>query len=94
MLTGVSNQQYISVVLVNAKVSTGAIGNVIGPQMGVLIGDINGDGQAHSGDLILMKRQMLQSVNNNRGTSDFREDVNADGNVDSGDLMMISNAIL
>ena len=42
-LSGVNNQQYISVNLLGAKDNTGAIGDIVGPQMGVLVADTNAD---------------------------------------------------
>jgi hypothetical protein len=81
-LTSVSNQQYVSVALVNAKDSTGAIGDVVGPQMGVLIGDTNADGFVNSADIGQTKSQSGQSVI----SSNFREDLNADGFHNSADI--------
>jgi Dockerin type I domain len=62
--------------------------------MGVLLGDVNGDGQVDSADLIKVKQQTLQPVNDNPGTTNFREDVNADGNIDSSDLIITKRQTL
>ena len=80
-LTGVTNQQYISVNLLNAKDNTGAIGNIVGPQMGVLIGDINANGLVNSTDASLTSAQSGQAVTG----SNFRTDVNTNGLVNSTD---------
>ena len=93
-LTNVSNAQYITVTLNSVVDIAGNRSNVISPQMGVLVGDVNADGQVDSGDLILVKRQTLQPVNDNPGTSNFREDVNADRNIDSGDLIITKRQTL
>ena len=84
-LTGVTNGQYIAVTLQNADDSTGVIGNVTGPQMGVLIGDVNSNGLVDSGDVFLVRQQTSQ----NAGASNFREDVNATGLIDSGDVFLV-----
>src|ERR1700693_859000 len=81
-LTDVANAQYVAVTLQNAADTTGAIGNVTGPQMGVLLGDVNGNGSGDSGEFTLVRQQTLQNVT----LSNFREDVNANGAIDSGDV--------
>jgi PKD repeat protein len=86
-LTGVTNAQYIVVSLVNAKDSTGAIGNVIGPQMGVLIGDTNHDGFVNSADISQTKAQSGASVTINNS----REDLNTDGFLNSGDISLVKS---
>jgi hypothetical protein len=50
--------------------------------LGVLVGDVNGDGAVLNGDVGLVKSQ----VNNPVSASNFREDVNADGSVLNGDV--------
>jgi len=80
-LSGVTGQQYISVNLLNAKDNTGAIGNIIGPQMGVLIGDINANGLVNSTDASLVQVQSGQVVTG----SNFRTDVNTTGLINSTD---------
>jgi PKD repeat protein len=81
-LTGVTNAQYLVVSLVNAKDSTGAIGNVIGPQMGVLIGDVTANGIVSNGDVSAIQAQVAQTVT----SSNFRDDVNANGTLSNGDV--------
>jgi PKD repeat protein len=81
-LTGVSNQQYVSVGLVNAKDSTGAIGTVTGPQMGVLIGDVIANGLVDGNDVAAVQSQTRQSVT----SANFRDDVNANGLIDGNDV--------
>jgi PKD repeat protein len=81
-LTGVSDQQYISVALVNAKDSTGATGNVISPQMGILVGDVNASGRVDAADVSSVRQQTLQAIT----TSNFRDDLNASGRIDAADV--------
>lgn len=71
-LTGITNAQRITVTLlgVNAGTSTGDIS----VQMGVLVGDTNGDGFVNAGDA-------LQTRN--------RSDVNGDGLVNSGHATIV-----
>ncbi len=78
-LTGVTNAQYLAVSLVNAKDSTGAIGNIIG---GVLIGDVNATGGVDGNDVSAVQGQTRQPVT---GTN-FRDDVNATGGIDGNDV--------
>jgi hypothetical protein len=86
-LTGVSNAQYITVTLNNVVDATGASGNVLSPQLGILIGDTNKDGFVNSADISQTKSQSGQSV----GASNFREDVNADGFINSADISLVKS---
>jgi hypothetical protein len=88
-LSNVPNTQYLSVTLINAKDSTGAIGNVTGT-MGVLIGDVNASGVITSGDTNLCKAQALQQLT----TNNFRADINASGTVTTGDVNLIKQHAL
>src|SRR6266480_1080847 len=81
-LINVTNQQYLSVALLNAKDRTGAIGDVVGPQMGVLIGDTNADHFVDSADIAQTKSKSGMAVSG----SNFREDLNTDGFIDSADI--------
>lgn len=87
-LTGVTNGQYLVVTLQNATDSTGAIGDVTSPQMGVLLGDVNGSGRVDSGDVFLVQQQNGQALS----SSNFREDINASGRIDSGDVFTVQRA--
>jgi PKD repeat protein len=86
-LTGVTNAQYIAVSLVNAKDSTGAIGNIIGPQMGVLIGDTNADIAVDSADIAQTKSESGHTVT----SANFREDLNVDAFHDSADIALVKS---
>jgi hypothetical protein len=83
-LTGVSNQQYITVTLHTVQDSAGNTGDVVGPQMGVLIGDVDASGRVDSTDVFQVRQQTLQNAN----SSNFRADVDASGRIDSTDVFI------
>jgi hypothetical protein len=61
-LTNVSNAQYIQVALNNVVDSAGNSGNVTGPQMGVLVGDVNASGRIDAADVSIARQQTLTSL--------------------------------
>jgi hypothetical protein len=81
-LTGVANAQYIAVTLSSVVDSAGNTGNIVSPQMGVLIGDVNASGRVDAADVSSVRQQTLQTVT----SSNFREDVNASGRIDAADV--------
>jgi hypothetical protein len=90
-LIGVSNAQYITVTLANVNDSAGNnSSSVVGPSMGVLVGDVNASGVVTSGDTNLCKAQALQPVTN----VNFRNDVNASGAITTGDVNLIKQNAL
>jgi len=82
-LTGVTNAQTIQVTLV--RVSDGAHTDNVSIPMGVLLGDVNGNGVVSNGDVSLVKAQVAQQVT----SSNFREDVNANGTLSNGDVSIV-----
>jgi hypothetical protein len=82
-LTGVPNAQYIAVTLNGVVNATGAIGNVTGPQMGVLIGDVNATGGVDGNDVAAVQSHTRQPVNSDAMA---RFDVNASGGIDGNDV--------
>ncbi len=82
-LAGVSNQQYITVTLNNVHDVAGNSGNVTGPQMGVLIGDVNATGGVDGNDVSAVQSHTRQPVNSNAMA---RFDVNATGAIDGNDV--------
>ena len=68
----------------------GNTGNVTGPQMGLLVGDVNASGVVTSGDTNLCKAQALQTVT----SSNFRDDINASGAITTGDVNIIKQNAL
>jgi PKD domain len=80
-LANVPNQQYLSITLINAKDSTGAIGNLFGT-MGVLIGDVNATGLVDGNDVSAVQAKTRQAAT----STNFRLDVNASGLIDGNDV--------
>jgi uncharacterized repeat protein (TIGR01451 family) len=83
-LTNVSNAQYITVRLNSVLLVTGTSGDVLSPQMGVLIGDVNASALVDSGDVFLVRQQTSQTA----AAGNFRDDINATGLIDSGDVFL------
>jgi hypothetical protein len=86
-LTGIADEQYLTVTLNSVVDTVGNSGNVVSPQLGILIGDTNKDGFVNSADIGQTKSQSGQSV----GASNFREDVNADGFLNSADIGLVKS---
>src|SRR6202011_2476851 len=72
-LINVSDQQYLSVALLTVKDRTGAIGDIVGSQMGFLIGDVDANGRVDDNDVSAVQSHTRQSTD---GTN-FRDDVDA-----------------
>jgi hypothetical protein len=86
-LTGVTNAQRISVRLVS--VSDGTNTGDIPISMGVLVGDVNGNGAVNASDVALTKAQVGQAVT----SSNFREDVNANGAISATDVALVKSDV-
>jgi hypothetical protein len=84
-LTNVSNAQYITVTLNSVLDVTGASGDVLSPQMGVLIGDVNATGGVDGNDVSGVQSHTRQPVNSNAMA---RFDVNATGGIDGNDVSL------
>jgi hypothetical protein len=84
-LSGVDNQQTISIVLNTVSDGTN-VGNVAIP-MGVLLGDTNADRAVNSADISQTKSQSGQPVT----LSNFREDLNVDGSLNSADISLVKS---
>jgi hypothetical protein len=89
-LTGVANAQYVTVTLNNVLDSQNNTGNVIGPQMGVLIGDVNASGRVDAADVSSVRQQTLQTIT----TSNFRNDINTSGRIDAADVSSVRQQTL
>jgi protein involved in ribonucleotide reduction len=82
-LTGVTNAQRITVTLHN--VNDGTHMGDVPVSMGVLVGDVNGNGLVNASDVSLTKSQVGAPVSG----SNFREDVNANGVINSVDVAQV-----
>lgn len=82
-LTGVANAEYLSVTL-NGVAGAPNGGTVAGPQMGVLIGDVDATGIVDGNDVSGVQSQTRQPVSG----MNFRDDVNADGLIDGNDVSL------
>ena len=86
-LTGVSNIQRITVTLFN--VTDGTYVRDVPVSMGVLIGDVFGNGAIYSSAINLTKSQLGQVVTG----SNFREDVNASGSINAADVALVKTKL-
>jgi probable HAF family extracellular repeat protein len=86
-LTGVANAQVITVALSNVNNSVGGFSSTVSMTMGVLLGDINGDGFVNVGDTVQTRSQ----AGNDLTAANFREDVNTDGLINVGDTALVRN---
>jgi hypothetical protein len=84
-LTNVSNAQYLTVTLNNVVDAQPSSGNVISPQMGVLIGDVNATIGVDGNDVAAVQSQTRQPVNSD---AQARFDVNATGAIDGNDVAL------
>ena len=82
-LTGVTDAQTITVTLFNVNDGTN-MGNVP-VSMGVLVGDVNGNGAVSAADVALTKSQVGMPV----GSGNFREDVNTNGTISATDVAQV-----
>ncbi len=83
-LTGINNQQAITVTLSGMKDIAGqALANT-SVTMGFLLGDANGNGVVNSTDIVLVKAQSGATTDANN----FRRDVNASGGVNITDVVL------
>jgi Dockerin type I domain len=86
-LTGVTNQQQITVKLSGV---TDAIAQVLpdtSVSMGVLLADTTGDGSVNSADISQTKSRSGQPVD----PTNFRSDVTVDGSVNSADISLVKS---
>jgi hypothetical protein len=81
-LTGVTNVQTITAKLTG--VSDGTNNSDVEVEMGVLVGDVSGNGVVSNGDVSLVQAQVAQPVT----LSNFRDDVNANGVISNGDVSL------
>jgi hypothetical protein len=89
-LTGVANDQAVTVSLTNVTDAAGNFSSAVSASMGVLLGDVNATGVVTSGDTNLCKAQALQPVT----IDNFRNDINASGDITTGDVNLIKQNAL
>ena len=82
-LTSVTNGQKITLTL--AGVNDGTNTGDLDVQMGVLIGDVSGNGTVNATDVSQTKTQSGSAVT----TSNFREDVNTNGAINASDVSVV-----
>ena len=80
-LTGVTNQQYVTVSLTNVASSDGGTGGVASARIGFLAGDVNQSRVVTVADLGLVNAQLAQPVT----PANFLKDVNASGTLTVAD---------
>lgn len=84
-LDGVTNLQRLTVALLG--VSDGSNSGDVGVRLGIVLGDITGNGSVNSADVGLAKAQSGQPV----ATANFRNDVNANGAINSADVALVKS---
>ena len=88
-LTGVSNQQYVTIALTNVSSSDGSTGGSGSVRVGFLLGDVNQNRVVSLADLALVNAQLAQVVT----AANYLKDVNASGSLSLADKA-ITNANL
>ena len=86
-LTGITNAQRITITLFGVNNGTATVNVAV--QMGVLVGDTNGNGAVNAGDVAQTKSRIGQTVD----ATNFRSDVNANGAINAGDVANIKSHI-
>jgi Dockerin type I domain len=90
-LNGLADQQYTTISLNGVTDAAGSSGTVIGPQMGLLVGDVNANGLVNSTDTSQVQAQSGQPVTGDLGTGNYRKDVNANGLINSTDTSTVQS---
>jgi hypothetical protein len=80
-LTGVTNQQYVTVAVSNVAAADGGTGGSGSIRVGFLLGDVNQNRVVTLGDLGLVNAQLAQPVT----AANYLKDVNASGTLTLGD---------
>lgn len=84
-LTGVTNQQRITVSLANVQDTAGNVSASVPVTMAVLLGDTNGNGSVNASDIGLAKGSSGQTPT----VTSFRNDVTVNGAINSSDISTI-----
>jgi hypothetical protein len=84
-LSGITNQQVITVNLANITDSFGQVLPDTEVRMSVLVGDTNGNGIVNASDIIQTKSSVGQAVSD----ANFRRDVNVNGSINASDVSLV-----
>jgi GH25 family lysozyme M1 (1,4-beta-N-acetylmuramidase) len=88
-LTGVNNQQYVTIALTNVSSVDGGSGGSASVRVGFLVGDVNQNRVVTVSDLVLANQQIAHVVT----PANFLKDVNANGILTVSDKLIINNNI-
>jgi hypothetical protein len=86
VLTGVSDQQYVTVALSSVAASDGSSGGSGSARVGFLLGDVNQSRVVTLADLGIVNAQLAQVVT----TANFLKDVNASGTISVADKAIVN----
>ena len=90
-LSGVCNGGYVTVTLTNVVDScSNRSASVSSPDMGFLIGDVNGSRRVDAADVSSVRQQTLQPIT----SSNFRADIDASGRIDAADVSTVRQQTL
>jgi hypothetical protein len=89
VLSGVTNAQRLTVTLAGVTDSVGNTAASVSGTMGVLVGDVNGNGVVSNTDVSIVKGQVTAPV----GLTNFREDVNANGVISNTDVSVTKGQV-
>jgi probable HAF family extracellular repeat protein len=81
-LTGVANAQIVTVTLANVADSAGNFSSGVSASMGVLIGDVDGNGRVDGNDVSAVQSHTRQTID----ATNYRYDVDANGRIDGNDV--------
>ena len=88
-LTGVTDQQYVTVSLTNVAGVDGSTGGSGTVRIGFLMGDVNGSRTVSLADVGLVNAELSQPVT----ASNYLKDVNASGTMTLGDKGLTNSAL-
>jgi hypothetical protein len=88
-LSGVNNQQYVTVSLSNVSSADGSSGGTGAVRVGYLACDVNQNRVVTVGDLVLINQQIAHAVT----ASNYLKDVNASGAISVGDLLLANGHV-
>jgi PQQ-like domain len=88
-LTGVSNQQYVTVAVSNVVALDGGSGGAGTGRIGYLAGDVSQNRVVTVGDLVLVNAQVAHGVT----ASNFLKDVNASGTLTVSDVVLVNKMV-